>query len=93
MDSSTAQQAEKDISLLIEEGKHLIVDCTALNYVNSAGLAFLMKCHIQMRRRNGTFKLVNPNKLISGLLEVCGVWNFLEIYNSLREAIKSLEKK
>lgn len=93
LDPLTIQQAEKDFSPLIEEKKHLIVDCTKLTFVNSLGLAFLMKCHIQMKKRNGSFKLVNFNKLIRDLLEICGVSNFLEVYSSLQEAIRSLEKK
>lgn len=93
LDSLSIPEAEKRIGSFIEEGKHLIIDCTGLSYINSTGLSFLMKCHIQMKRRSGSFKLVNPNKLISDLLETCGVWNFLEIYNSLKVAIKTLEKK
>lgn len=91
MDSVTTDRAEKIIGPVIEQGRHLIVDCTLLSYVNSSGLAFLMKCHIQMKRRNGSFKLINPTKSISSILEQCGVWNFLKIYGSLQDALKSLE--
>lgn len=93
LDSDTVTQAEKFIAPLIDREKHLIADCTNLSYVNSAGLAFFLKCYIQMKRRNGDFKIANTNKLIYDLLDICGVSNFLEVYSSLQEAIRSLEQK
>lgn len=90
LDSVTSIQAEKNIGPLIEQEKHIIVDCTDLSYVNSTGLAFLLKCYIQMKRREGDFKIVNPNKLIYEIMDITGALNLLEVYNSREEAIKSV---
>lgn len=93
LDAVTTAEVEKVIIPLIEEGMNLILDCSSLSYLNSTGLSFLMKCHIQIRRRKGSFKLVNPNQLINDVVKTCGVWNFLEIYASLKEAMRSVPKK
>lgn len=90
LDTITSAQAEKIIGPLIEQERHLIVDCTSLSYVNSTGLAFLLKCYIQMKRREGDFKIVNPNKLIHEIMDITGALNLLEVYNNQQEAIKSL---
>lgn len=90
LDSVTSTQAEKTVNPLIDQEKHLIVDCTNLSYVNSTGLAFLLKCYIQMKRRDGDFKIVNPNKLIHEIMDITGALNLLEVYRSPEEAIKSL---
>lgn len=90
LDSVTSIQAEKNIGPLIEQEKHIIVDCTDLSYVNSTGLAFLLKCYIQMKRREGDFKIVNPNKLIYEIMDITGALNLLEVYNNREEAIKSV---
>lgn len=90
LDTVTSTQAERIVSPLIDKEKHLIVDCTSLSYVNSTGLAFLLKCYIQMKRRDGDLKIVNPNKLIREIMDITGALNLLEVYINREEAIKSL---
>lgn len=90
LDSITSVQAEKIIAPLIEEEKNLIFDCTNLSYVNSTGLALLLKCYIQMKRRGGIVKIVNPNKLIYEIMDITGALNLLEVYANQEEAIESL---
>lgn len=92
LDTVTSTQAEKIISPLVDQEKHLIVDCTNLSYVNSTGLAFLLKCYIQMKRREGDFKIVNPNKLIYEIMDITGALNLLEVFKNQEEAINSLDK-
>lgn len=92
LDTFTSTHADEIITPFIDEGKNIIIDCTNLSYVNSAGLALLLKYYIQMKRRNRELKIVNPNKFIYEMMDISGVLKLLEVYKTQEEAIESLKE-
>lgn len=90
LDVITSIQAEHVINPLIETEKHLILDCTNLDYLNTAGLVTLMKFSTKMQKKNGDFKMVNPNNIVYEILDLAGMFNFFESYRTQEEAIKSI---
>lgn len=93
LDKITCPQAEQVINPLIASGNNLILDCTNLDYMNTIGLVLLMKCHIKLKRRNGSLKIVNPNKQIYEIMNVSGALKLLKVYSTQEEAIISIEEK
>lgn len=94
LDHLTVEDADKIIGSLVEkEGMCLVVDCSRLAYVNSTGLATLMRYYIQARRRKGSFKIVAPTKYVYEIMDVSGAIKLLEIYKTQEEAIDSWIKK
>lgn len=92
LDIITTVKLENIISPLINKEKHLILDCTNLNYMNTAGVVTLLKFSTQMKKRNGDFKISNPNKLIYETLDLAGLLNLLEVYSTQEEAIRSIRE-
>ncbi len=92
LDTLTIQDVEKVLSPLVNEAWDcIIIDCAKLNYINTVGLVLLMKYYIKTKRRNGSFKIVNPNKNIYEIMDISGALKLLEVYNTREEAINSLK--
>lgn len=92
LDVITSFKAELVVNPLVTKEKHLIFDCTNLNYMNTAGLVTLLKWSTQMKKKNGDFKLVNPNKIIYEILDLAGLVSLLEIYPTQEEALNSIRE-
>jgi len=67
----------------------VMLEISGINYMNSTGLANILRYHIQLKRRNGSFKLISPNSYIYEILDVTGAVKLLEIHNSIEEALKT----
>ena len=93
LDTVTSTEADEIISCFIDENKDIIMDCVNLKYLNSTGLALLLKYHIQMKRRERSLRIIILNKFISELLEAAGATKLLEIYKTQGEAIESLNSE
>lgn len=94
LDTISVPKAEEVINPLLErDGGCLIIDCSKLAYMNSTGLALLMRYQIQKRRRNGSFKIVAPTTYVKEIIEVSGAIKMLEIYKSEQEAVISWQNK
>lgn len=90
LDMLTSLEAEKIIIPLIEQNKYLILDCTNLKYMNTAGLVTILKFSTQMKRKNGSFKIASPSKFIYEIFDLSGLVSLLEIYPTKEEALKSI---
>ncbi|MDP1853005.1 MAG: STAS domain-containing protein [Candidatus Omnitrophota bacterium] len=78
-------------SLTHRENICVIIDCTALTYINSTGLATLILYYIQTKRRNGALKLVTRSEFVDELMSVSGARKLLDTYETIEAAIKDWE--
>lgn len=60
------------------DSKHIVVDCSALNSINSDGLGLLLHCQVQFA---GSYYLTleNVSHDLAELLELSGVSHFIQI--------------
>ena len=66
--SAVAPQLKNEVNRLIARGyRHFMLDLTDLLYLDSTGLASFVAGHKQVAEAAGTFKLVNPRRLIRHL--------------------------
>lgn len=66
--SSVSSQLKNEVSRLIARGfRHFEADLTELLYLDSTGLAAFVAAHKQTQEVSGSFKLVNPRRLIRHL--------------------------
>lgn len=94
LDTISVPKAEEVINPLItEDGICLIVDCNKLAYMNSTGLALLIRYQLQMQRRNGSFKIVAPTANIKEIIDVSGAIKLLEIFKNEQEAMISWKRR
>ena len=78
LDTSTAPALEAAIDGCAADIKELVLDCSALEYVSSAGLRVILKAQKQMNVR-GRMKLIGVNETIMEVFDITGFADILTI--------------
>lgn len=78
LDTSTAPALESAIDSCATDVKELILDCSALEYVSSAGLRVILKAQKQMNVQ-GCMKLIGVNETIMEVFDITGFADILTI--------------
>jgi anti-sigma B factor antagonist len=69
-----------------EKAPVVIIDLTAVPYVDSAGIGALMGAHVTRQKTGHQLALVGVNKRVQDALEVTRVLQFFKLYPSVAEA-------
>ena len=75
---STAPELEAAVKECIADAQELVLDCSALEYVSSAGLRVLLKAQKQMSTK-GSMKLIDVSESIMEVLDITGFADILTI--------------
>ena len=78
LDTSTAPALEAAIDGCTADTKELILDCSALEYVSSAGLRVILKAQKLMNAK-GSMKLTNVNETVMEVFDITGFADILTI--------------
>ena len=78
LDTTTAPELEAAIDACAAEIKELVLDCTALEYVSSAGLRVILKAQKRMNTQ-GNMKLTHVNETIMEVFNITGFADILTI--------------
>ena len=78
LDTSTAPALEAAVDSCATDIKELILDCSALEYVSSAGLRVILKAQKQMNAQ-GSMKLIGVNETIMEVFDITGFADILTI--------------
>ncbi len=78
LDTSTAPALEAAIDGCATGIKELILDCSALEYVSSAGLRVILKAQKLMNAQGG-MKLIGVNETIMEVFDITGFADILTI--------------
>jgi anti-anti-sigma factor len=80
------------ISALIAAGeRRILLDLSAVVYVDSATIGCLMDLYRQATAGGGTLKLAGVQKRVETMLTMTGAQNFLEIHADETTAVKSFD--
>jgi len=91
LDATNVQTVLEKVCNLFNEGKILIVaDFTNLRYVNSTGLGILLHLNKSAKEKSGNFKIANINENVYEIIEIIGATSILEIYDTVEDAVASL---
>ena len=69
-----------------DDSRHIIVDLTQLEFLDSTGLGVLIGAHRRTAEHGGTLRLVVHDGLISRLLHITGLIGVFAVYHSLEDA-------
>ena len=69
-----------------EKAPVLIIDLTAVPYVDSAGIGSLMGAHVSRQKEGHALALVGINKRVKDALEVTRVLQFFKLYSTVADA-------
>ena len=78
LDTSTAPALEAAVDGCVVGLQELILDCSALEYVSSAGLRVILKAQKQMAAQGG-MKLTGVNETIMEVFDITGFADILTI--------------
>ena len=78
LDTTTAPELEAAIDACAAGIKELVLDCTALEYVSSAGLRVILKAQ-KLMNTQGNMKLTNVNETIMEVFDITGFADILTI--------------
>ena len=78
LDTATAPEFEKMITPELSEIEELIIDCSKLDYISSAGLRQLLRAHRGLKR-GGQTKIRNANEIVKSVLDITGMTEFLTV--------------
>ena len=78
LDTTTAPELEAAIDACAADIKELVLDCSALEYVSSAGLRVILKAQ-KLMSEQGELKLTNVNETIMEVFDITGFADILTI--------------
>ena len=77
------------VTALITSGsRKLIIDMSAVGYIDSATIGCLMDLYRQMSAAGGGFKLSGVQRRVETMLTMTGAHNFIEIHEDEAQAIE-----
>lgn len=89
-DATNADQIQEYLLGMIEAGnKNLVLDCSALNYISSAGLRALLVCRKRAGELKVTFSLCQLNQSITEIFEIANFTSIFNIYKGCDEALNN----
>lgn len=79
LDTAAAPQAEKDIQpLLSSNGKNIVLDCNALEYISSSGLRLFLTVLKSAKSKGGHVFITGMNNDIRNVFSMTGFTNLFE---------------
>jgi anti-sigma B factor antagonist len=75
---SSSPTLENTLRDLIAEGKHVVLDVTNVDYIDSAGLGALVSVYMHARRTKCDLKIANPKQRIRDLFGRSGLASVFE---------------
>ena len=79
LDTAAAAETEKAMSPLNDvEGKDIIIDCTDLEYISSAGLRIFLGILQNAEEKGGHVYISNINEDVRGVFAITGFNNIFE---------------
>ena len=87
VDVYTSPQLKQDLVQLAESGvKHVIINLSKVEYLDSTGLGVLIGGLKRMREHDGNMALVGPGMRILRIFEITGLDKIFDIYPTEEEA-------
>lgn len=76
-------------SLISSGSRKLLIDMSAVGYIDSATIGCLMDLYRQMAAVGGAFKLSGVQRRVETMLTMTGAHNFIDIHQDEARAIES----
>lgn len=90
LDAGNSKDFKETIQPHLDSNMLVIVDLSALKFVDSSGLGALLSCLRTMNNKESQLKLIGLTKPVRALFELVRMHRIFSIYNSLDEALASI---
>lgn len=89
LDAHTAPKLEETFQDLIDRGNHqIVVNCSNLTYISSAGLGVFMAFVEDLREKQGDIKFSNMTDKVFNVFDLLGFPLLYEIFKDEKEAVE-----
>ncbi len=93
LDTNTYPILESRLDLIFEGHPKLIVfDMENLNYISSMGVRVILKVQKEMKKRNGSYKMMNLKPQVEKVFEIINVLPSDQVFSSEKEMDEYLDK-
>ena len=91
LDSNTAPTAQQTLDGILSSGaRKLALDCTALDYISSAGLRVLLGTAKRLNGAGGALRLFGLNETVREVFEISGFAAILAVFATEVDALQGL---
>jgi anti-anti-sigma factor len=91
LDSNTSPQAQQVLDgVLASGGRKVVLDCTGLDYISSAGLRVLLGTAKRLGGAEGVLRLFGLNETVREVFDISGFSAILAVYAAEADALKGL---
>jgi anti-sigma B factor antagonist len=91
LDASGTEPLTAEVDRHLEPGSIVILDLSAVEFVDSAGLAAFLVCARRLNAVGGKLQLCSPIPQVRHLLELVRFHRIVDIFNDLQEALRVLK--
>ena len=94
INAHTVRSFEEPLRAVLAQGRfRIVVDCTALVYIASAGLGAIMGAIEEIREHGGDLRLSGLNDTVANIFEILGFNHLYRIFASEAEALASFAEE
>lgn len=88
LDSITSPQAQQALDAIVAQGaKKVAVECTALDYISSAGLRVLLGLAKQLAAKGGALRTFGLNQTVREVFEISGFSTIFKVFPGESDAL------
>jgi anti-sigma B factor antagonist len=69
--------------------RKVVLNLERVSYVDSAGLGAIVDAYMQLRKRDGAMKFVNPSSRTRHVLQITGIATLVETHPTVTAAVES----
>ncbi|MGB2605213.1 MAG: STAS domain-containing protein [Candidatus Sulfotelmatobacter sp.] len=77
--------------LLQSDRPRIVLDCSQVQHMDSAGIEMLLNCMGEAMKRDGDIKLANLSPVSAAILELMRVDRLFEVFDTAEEATRSFQ--
>ncbi len=90
-DVSNTSKLESICNKLVKSQEQtILIDCTYLDYISSAGLRILLKMAKQIKKSAGKLVVAHMNDYVQQIFEISGFTELFPAYESVLEALNKI---
>lgn len=93
LDHHQATQAREEIDRTIEafKSKHLIMDFSKVEFMDSSGIGVVMGRYNRVKEKGGEILIIGCSKYVKLILEMAGIFTIMSCCESLNEALEKFQ--
>lgn len=89
LDASNVREFKDAASALLQGHTCVVLDMSAVKFVDSSGLGALISCVRQLNSRRGDFRLCEMQKAVRALFELMRMHHVFSIHETRQDAVQS----